>query len=122
MDEYREKLKNIQVSEENGQKIEKEIGRLYKMPPGSHEATVVRTYLDTVFELPWNAFTKENIDLEKCRKILDKDHYGLSKVKDRIVEYLAVRKKNENSKSVVLCLVGPPGVGKTSIADRKSVV
>jgi endopeptidase La len=117
VDEYREKLKNIQVSEENGQKIEKEIGRLYKMPPGSHEATVVRTYLDTVFELPWNAFTKENIDLEKCRKILDKDHYGLSKVKDRIVEYLAVRKKNENSKSVVLCLVGPPGVGKTSIAS-----
>lgn len=117
VDEYREKLKNIQVSEENGQKIEKEIGRLYKMPSGSHEATVVRTYLDTVFELPWNDFTKETIDLKKCRKILDKDHYGLSKVKDRIVEYLAVRKKNENAKSVVLCLVGPPGVGKTSIAS-----
>ncbi len=117
VDEYREKLEKLQLGSEIRQKIEKEIGRLYKMPSGSHEATVVRTYLDTVFELPWSILTKERIDLQRCRQVLDKDHYGLSKVKDRIIEYLAVRKKNENSKSVVLCLVGPPGVGKTSIAS-----
>ncbi len=116
VDEYRERLASLQIGKEIANKIEKEINRLYKMPAGSHEATVVRTYLDTVFELPWNQYTKESIDLDKCRRVLEKDHYGLSGVKERIVEHLAVRKKNSDSKSVVLCLVGPPGVGKTSIA------
>ena len=87
------------------------------MPDNSHEATVVRTYLDTVFELPWNKETKEQTNLEKCKKQLDKEHFGLEKVKERILEYIAVREQAPEKNGMILCLIGPPGVGKTSIVS-----
>ncbi|MBQ4110308.1 MAG: endopeptidase La [Clostridia bacterium] len=116
-DIYRENILSLKLEEKTEEKLLKEVGRLAKMPSGSHEATVVRNYLDTVISLPWNKTTKETINLDKCRKILDKDHYGLTSVKERIIEYLAVKKQNPGGRSVILCLEGPPGVGKTSIAS-----
>ena len=116
-DVYKENILELKLEEKTEEKLLKEVGRLSKMPSGSHEATVVRNYLDTVIALPWNKKTKETINLDKCRKILDKDHYGLTSVKERIIEYLAVKKQNPNGRSVILCLEGPPGVGKTSIAS-----
>lgn len=86
------------------------------MPFGSHEATVVRNYLDTCLEIPWGIVTKDSLELTSARKILDRDHYGMEKVKERILEILAVRSLAKESKGQVICLVGPPGVGKTSIA------
>ena len=117
IDELREKLKNMQgaLPEAAYQKIEKEISRLEKMSPSSPEATVSRSYIDLVLELPWNTSTLETLTLGEARKILNEDHYGLEKVKERILEYLAVYKLTGNLKSPVLCFVGPPGVGKTSI-------
>ncbi|MFA6309424.1 MAG: endopeptidase La [Clostridia bacterium] len=116
IDEYNEKLLLAQLPKEVEKKVEKEIDRLLKMPPGSAEGTVVRTYLDWIFDLPWNHSTEENIDLKKAQEILDEDHYGLTKVKERIIEYLAINKLKKSIKGPILCLVGPPGVGKTSIA------
>lgn len=114
--EYTKAIKELALPEAVADQLHKESRKLGKMPPGSHEATVVRTYLDTCLALPWNTTTKDNLDLTRARKILDRDHDGLEKVKERIIEALAVRQLSEEMKGQVLCLVGPPGVGKTSIA------
>lgn len=115
-EEYRERINALQLSKENRDKLLKECDKLAKMPAGSHEATVVRQYLDTCLALPWNRTAEETLDIVQARKILDEDHYGLDKVKDRIVEMLAVRKLAPDIKGQILCLAGPPGVGKTSVA------
>lgn len=114
--EYVKAINDLNLPEEIATQLHKESRKLGKMPPGSHEATVVRTYLDTCLALPWNHTTKDNLDLSRARRILDRDHDGLEKVKERIVEALAVRQLSSEMKGQVLCLVGPPGVGKTSIA------
>lgn len=114
--EYARAINELNLPEEIRAQLHKETRKLGKMPPGSHEATVVRTYLDTCLALPWNTTTKDNLDLARARRILDRDHYGLEKVKERIVEALAVRQLSSEMKGQVICLVGPPGVGKTSIA------
>jgi ATP-dependent Lon protease len=116
VDEYKKKLQERKMPEEVEDKVNKELDRLRKMPQGSAEGTVVRTYLDWLFDLPWDKKTDEVLDIERAEKILEEDHYGLLKVKERIVEYLAVRKLKDSLKGPILCLVGPPGVGKTSIA------
>ena len=116
VEEYKEKLEKANLPEEAEQKVLKELDRLLKMPAGSAEGSVIRTYLDWIFDLPWNTVTEEIIDLKKAEEILEEDHYGLEKVKERIIEYLAIRKLQNKLKGPILCLVGPPGVGKTSIA------
>ena len=115
-DEYRTRIEKAGLPEEAAKKAEKELARLAKQPFGSAEATVIRNYLDVLLDLPWNKRTKERTDVAAARKILDADHYGLQKVKERILEFLAVRKLAPELKGQVICLVGPPGVGKTSIA------
>ncbi|HHV97923.1 MAG TPA: endopeptidase La [Clostridiaceae bacterium] len=116
VEEYRQKMKNINFPEEVKQKIDKELNRMSKMHPASAEVGVIRTYLDWLFDLPWDKKTEEIIDLKRAEKILNEDHYGLEKVKERILEYLAIRKLKNDLKGPIICLVGPPGVGKTSIA------
>ena len=115
-DTYEEKLEKLHISKEAKDKVMKEISRLRAMPSGSQELNVIRNYLETVFDIPWNKKTKDNTDIKKAASILDEEHYGLEKVKERIIEYLAVRMLNPNGHSPILCLVGPPGTGKTSIA------
>ena len=115
-DEYREKLNKIKAPKETKEKIEKEINKFSKVSPMSPDVSVSRAYLDTVFSLPWNKETRDKLDLEKAKEILDNEHYGLEKVKERILEYLAIRKLSKSLKGPIICLVGPPGVGKTSIA------
>ena len=114
--EYRETIEHMDLPKNVEEILLKECHKLGKMPPGSHEATVVRTYLDTCLELPWHQSMVDHLDLTRARRILDRDHDGLEKVKDRIIESLAVRKLSAESRGQVICLVGPPGVGKTSIA------
>ncbi len=114
--ELKEKILDLHLAEVCEKKLLKECDKLCKMPYGSHEGSVIRTYLDTAISLPWNISSKERIDLAKAQKILDRDHYGLAKVKERFIEILAVRKLSPNRNSNIICLVGPPGVGKTSIA------
>ena len=114
-DEYREKIDALKCSDEIKAVLYKECDKLMKMPLGSHEATVVRNYLDKCLEIPFGIYTKNSINLEKSRKILDKDQYGLDKVKTRIIESLAVYKRNPGYAGQIICLYGPPGVGKTSI-------
>lgn len=113
--EYLERIEELDLSPEVSEKLNKEAGRLMKMPSSSQEAFVTRNYLDTVLDLPWNKSTKEKADIKKARAILDKDHYGLKKVKERILETIAVRQLNPELKGQIICLVGPPGIGKTSI-------
>ena len=113
---YAENIRRLEMDEESKEKLLKDLDRLEKQPFGSSEAAVLRGYLDTVLELPWNHRTKERIDVEAARKVLERDHYGLEKVKERILETLAVRKMAPGLPPQILCLVGPPGVGKTSIA------
>ncbi len=115
-EEFRQKILQAGMPKEQQEKLLKECDRLAKMPVGSHEGSVILTYLQTCLELPWNKETPEHIDLQKAQKILDRDHYGLKKVKERILEALAVKKLAPEAKGQILCLVGPPGVGKTSIA------
>lgn len=115
-DEYERKLKALRLPEDSEQKLLKEVQRLRKQPYGSSEASVIRSYLDYVLELPWNTSTKERLNLEQARRMLDRDHYGLDKVKQRVMEFLAVRKLAPQMQGQILCLVGPPGVGKTSVA------
>ena len=114
--EYTEKIEKLLVSEEIEQKLMKEVARLSKQPFGSAEASVIRNYLDTCLEMPWGRETKERANVDKARAILDRDHYGLDKVKERILEHIAVRQIYPGAKGKIICLVGPPGVGKTSIA------
>lgn len=114
-DSYQKKILALKLPEESEKKLLKEAGRLRQMPPSSQEAYVISSYLDTCLGLPWNTLTKENLDLKTVQEKLDRDHYGLQKVKDRIIESLAVRVLNPNLKGQILCLVGPPGVGKSSI-------
>ena len=115
-DAYKKKIEAAGVTGEVKEKLLEEVARLYKMPFNSQEASVIRGYLDTCIALPWNIKTEEKIDLAKAKKQLDKNHYGLEKVKERILELLAVRKLQPDIKGQIICLVGPPGVGKTSIA------
>lgn len=115
--EYRDKLAKVDLPAEIREKVEKEISRLESMPPMMAESTVIRNYLDWIFDLPWWKETKDNLNLQKAQKMLDEDHYGLEKIKERILEYLAVRILAPEAKGNILCFVGPPGVGKTSLAQ-----
>jgi len=114
--EYEEKIRSLKLDAASEEKVLKDVKRMAKQPFGSSEGAVLRNYLDTLLELPWNKFTKERLDITAAQKILEKDHYGLEKVKERILETLAVRKMAPEMPPQILCLVGPPGVGKTSIA------
>ncbi|MBR3704254.1 MAG: endopeptidase La [Oscillospiraceae bacterium] len=114
--EYRKKIKEHNLSEEIEKKLLKEVDRLAKQPYSSAEASVLRNYLDVCLEMPWGEETKERASVSAARKILDRDHFGLEKVKERILEFIAVRQMNPDAKGQIICLVGPPGVGKTSIA------
>ena len=115
-DEYRRRITGLHLAEDSEKKLLKEVDRLAKMQGSNQEATVIRTYLDTCLDLPWNTFPVDDLDISRAQQILDRDHYGLKKVKDRILETLAVRKLAPDVKAQIICLVGPPGVGKTSIA------
>ena len=115
-EEYREKIKALPLPEEVLKGLNKEVDRLFKMPPMMAESAVIRNYLDTVLDLPWGKYDENGFDIEKAARILDKHHYGLKKVKERILEHLAVQKLAKTNKAPILCLVGPPGVGKTSMA------
>ena len=115
-EEYNAKIKALHLEEKAEEKLLKDVSRLKKQPFGSSEAAVLRNYLDTVLELPWNVTTKEKVDVSAVQKMLDKDHYGLEKVKERILETIAVRQMAPQMPPQIICLVGPPGVGKTSIA------
>lgn len=112
---YQAKLKRLKISQEVREELDKQINRLGQMHPESAETAVVRNYLDWMFALPWNKSTVDNLDLKQAKIILDEDHYGLDKVKERIIEYLGVRKLSRKIKGPILCFVGPPGVGKTSL-------
>ena len=116
LNEYRDHIVALKLPEESEKKLLKDVDRLSKQSYGSSEASVLRTYLDTVLELPWNRETKERVNVEAARKILERDHFGMEKIKVRILEFIAVRALKEDARGQVLCLVGPPGVGKTSIA------
>ncbi len=115
--EFKKKIKKAKMSKEAGKEAKKQLKRLEQMHPDSGEASVVRTYLDWLVEMPWSKATKDIIDIKNAKKVLDKDHLGLNKVKDRILEYLSVRKLNPKMKGPILCFVGPPGVGKTSLGQ-----
>lgn len=115
--EYTEMLEKSNLEGDNREKIKKEIKKLSKSPYTSAESSVLRNYLDTVFDIPWGVYTKDRVDIDHARKILDRDHSGMEKVKARILEFLAIKQLNPDAKSPILCFVGPPGVGKTSIAS-----
>ncbi len=115
-EEYRKKLQALPIPEEFKEKLAKEINNLASMPPMMAEMVVTRTYLDRVFALPWDQESVDDLDLAKAKKILDQDHYGLEKIKERILEYLAIRVLAPDAKAPIICFVGPPGVGKTSLA------
>lgn len=128
VEELRNKIEKAKLPKEVKERALKEVARLEKMPPMAAEAGVVRNYLDWLLDLPWNKQTKDSLDIQVAEKILDEDHYGLEKVKERILEYLAIRKLAKKMKGPILCFVGPPGVGKTSLAksiaralDRKFI-
>ena len=116
LEEYREKIEALKLSDEVKEKFMKEVQRLGKQPFGSSEASVIRNYLDTALELPWGKKTRERLDVKAAKRILDEDHFGLEKVKERILEILAVKQLSPDMPGQIICLVGPPGVGKTSIA------
>ncbi len=117
VDEYKKQMEGRDLPPEVTDKLNKELDRLFKMPPMMAESGVIRNYVETLLALPWGIYGKDNFDLKKAEKILNKDHYGLEKVKERILEYLAVRALTKSGKGPILCLVGPPGVGKTSLAQ-----
>ena len=116
VEEYRQKMREQDLPKDVAEKVAKEIERLEKMSPMSAESGVIRTYLDWLLGLPWSTITNDRLDIDIAEKIMEEDHYGLEKVKERILEYLSVRKLTETMKGPILCLVGPPGVGKTSLA------
>lgn len=113
---YEEKIMKLKLPKDTREKVLKEVERLQKVSPHSPETGVIRTYLDWIIDLPWNKETKEKIDIKRSREILDEDHYGLEDVKERVLEFIAIRKLTNSMKGPIICLVGPPGVGKTSIA------
>jgi ATP-dependent Lon protease len=115
VEQYREKIKKAKMPKEVHEESERQLGRLERMHPDAAETATLRTYLDWMTSLPWTKATKDNLDLKKAQKILDEDHYGLEKIKDRIIEHLAVRKLKKDTRGPILCFVGPPGVGKTSL-------
>ena len=115
-DEIKGKVLSLKLPKVCEEKLLKECDKLYRMPSGSHEASVIRLYLDTCLELPWHKASKEKLDLKRAQKVLDRDHYGMEKVKERFIETLAVRSLAPAQTGQIICLVGPPGVGKTSIA------
>lgn len=115
IEEYIERVKNSKMPEESKEHVLKEANRLRYASPGSPEINVIRTYLDYCLDLPWGVYTDEDIDIKNARKVLDQDHYGLKDVKERVLEFMAVRRLKKDQKGSILCLVGPPGVGKTSI-------
>ncbi|MCS7254361.1 MAG: endopeptidase La [Armatimonadota bacterium] len=117
IDELRKRIERAKMPKEAHQVALKEVERLAKMSPLTPEATVIRTYLDWLLSLPWNKCTQDNIDIERARQILDEDHYGLKDVKERVLEFLAVRKLSRETKGPILCFIGPPGVGKTSVGQ-----
>ena len=113
---YRQRILELQLEEDTEKHLLKEVNKLAKQPYSSAEAAVIRNYLDVCLEMPWNVTTRERVSVDAARKVLEKDHYGLEKVKERILETIAVRQMNPEGKGQIICLVGPPGVGKTSIA------
>src|ERR671925_1171959 len=113
--ELRERIEQAALPDDARKQADRELGRLEKLPSAAAEYGVIRTYLEWLVELPWNEETEDNLDIDHAREVLDEDHYDLEKVKDRILEYLAVRKLNPDSPGPILCFVGPPGVGKTSL-------
>ena len=115
IEQYRAKVKKAKMPADVAEEAERQLGRLERMHPDAAETATLRNYLDWMVSLPWSKSTKDNLDLTKAQKILDEDHYGLEKIKERIVEHLAVRKLKKDSKGPILCFVGPPGVGKTSL-------
>jgi len=115
IEEYKRRIKRARLEKEAKEEAEKQLRRLEQMHPDAAEASIVRTYLDWLVELPWQKITTDHFDIPGAKKVLDEDHYGLTKVKDRILEYLSVRKLNPETKGPILCFVGPPGVGKTSL-------
>src|SRR6266404_3667847 len=115
LEQYRAKIKKAKMPQEVTEEAERQLGRLERMHPDAAETATLRNYLDWMVSLPWSKATKDNLDLKKAQKILDEDHYGLEKIKERIIEHLAVRKLKKDSKGPILCFVGPPGVGKTSL-------
>ncbi|PID74578.1 MAG: endopeptidase La [Deltaproteobacteria bacterium] len=115
LDELERKIKKTKMPKEVRKEAKKQLSRMEMMHPDSSEATIVRTYIDWILDVPWKKSTKDILDLAHAREVLDEDHYGLEKIKERILEYLAVRKLNDSSKGPLLCFVGPPGVGKTSL-------
>jgi ATP-dependent Lon protease len=115
IEQYKEKAAKLKLSEEATEEFDRQVKKLERMHPDSSEASTVRSYLDVLTSLPWGKLTRDNLDLAKAARILDEDHYGLEKIKERILEYLAVRKLRKKSKGPILCFVGPPGVGKTSL-------
>src|SRR5438552_8459790 len=128
IEQYRDKIKEAEMPKDVQEETERQLGRLERMHPDAAETATLRNYLDWMVSLPWSKSTKDNLDLKKAQHILDEDHYGLEKIKERIIEHLAVRKLKKDSKGPILCFVGPPGVGKTSLGksiaralDRKFV-
>lgn len=113
---YRERIQKAKLPKKVEEKVLKEVDRLSRLAPGSAEGSVIRTYVDWILDLPWNKQTKDQLDIQRAKAILDEDHYGLRRVKERILEYLAIRQLAKDMKGPIICLVGPPGVGKTSIA------
>ena len=116
IDTYRQKIMALELDEDTQKHLLKEVNKLSKQPFGSAEGAVIRNYLDVCLEMPWNTYTKERVSVDAARKVLEKDHFGLEKVKERILETIAVRQMNPEGRGLIICLVGPPGVGKTSIA------
>lgn len=116
IDDYRRRVQELSLDDASREKLLKEIDRIEKMPPNSHEASVIEGWLEVCLGLPWGVYTRDRIDIDRARRHLDRDHYGLKKVKERILEVLAVRRLSPDIKGQIICLVGPPGVGKTSIA------
>ncbi len=113
--EYAERIQAVGFPEDTEEKLLREANKMMKVSPSSQEYGLIKTYLDSILEMPWNVYTKDAINIEKAEKQLEKDHYGLKKVKERILEIISVRKLNPEVKSQIICLVGPPGVGKTSV-------